>query len=122
LKTWPYMPVEFSVACYRLGHSMIRPGYRLNDADDMLLSIFPDQNFQNALTGFETMAPGRAIDWGRFIDLDVRAYGNEGEDNTAANKKRLQVCLPHRSLAGKSAPRAAARRCVRSAISAAAKS
>ena len=89
-KTWPYMPVEFSVACYRLGHSMIRPGYRLNDADDMLLSIFPDQNFQNALTGFETMAPGRAIDWGRFIDLDVRAYGTAGEDDTAANKKRLQ--------------------------------
>jgi hypothetical protein len=56
----------------------------------MLLSIFPDQNFQNALTGFETMAPGRAIDWGRFIDLDVRAYGTKGEDNTAANKKRLQ--------------------------------
>ena len=28
-KTWPFMPVEFSVACYRLGHSMIRPGYRL---------------------------------------------------------------------------------------------
>ncbi len=89
-KTWPFMPVEFSVACYRLGHSMIRPGYRLNDADDMLLSIFPDENFQNALTGFQTMAPGRAIDWGRFIDLDVRAYGTAGEDNTAANKRRLQ--------------------------------
>src|ERR1022692_3785407 len=25
------MPVEFSVAAYRLGHSMVRPGYRLND-------------------------------------------------------------------------------------------
>ena len=35
------MPVEFSVAAYRLGHSMIRPGYRLNDADKMLLPIFP---------------------------------------------------------------------------------
>jgi hypothetical protein len=62
-KTWPFMPVEFSVACYRLGHSMIRPGYRLNDDDSMLLSIFPDRDFKNALTGFQTMAPGRAIDW-----------------------------------------------------------
>jgi len=37
----PFMPVEFSVAGYRLGHSMIRPGYRLNDDDTTLLPIFP---------------------------------------------------------------------------------
>src|SRR5882757_4112451 len=37
----PFMPVEFSVAAYRLGHSMIRPGYRLNDDDKTLLPIFP---------------------------------------------------------------------------------
>ena len=42
-KNYPFMPVEFSVAAYRLGHSMIRPGYRLNDADNMLLQIFPNQ-------------------------------------------------------------------------------
>jgi hypothetical protein len=28
---YPFMPVEFSVAAYRLGHSMVRPGYRVND-------------------------------------------------------------------------------------------
>jgi hypothetical protein len=90
-KDMPFMPVEFSVAAYRLGHSMIRPGYRLNDADDMLLPIFPvpDQGLQNGLTGFQTMAAGRAIDWGRFIDVDVRAYGSEN-DNDANNKRRLQ--------------------------------
>jgi hypothetical protein len=84
----PFMPVEFSVAAYRLGHSMIRPGYRLNAADDMLLPIFPAPGFPVGLTGFQTMAPGRAIDWGRFIDLDVRAYGGDGQDD--ANKRRLQ--------------------------------
>jgi hypothetical protein len=89
-KTWPFMPVEFSVACYRLGHSMIRPGYRLNDAADMLLPIFPDGNLKKGLTGFQDMADGRAIDWGRFIDLDVRAYGKEGEDDSPVNQKRLQ--------------------------------
>ena len=26
------MPVEFSVAAYRLGHSMVRPGYRVNES------------------------------------------------------------------------------------------
>jgi hypothetical protein len=89
-KTWPFMPVEFSVACYRLGHSMIRPGYRLNDAADMLLPIFPDGNLVKGLTGFQDMADGRAIDWGRFIDLDNRAYGKDGEDDSPANQKRLQ--------------------------------
>src|SRR2546423_4720210 len=27
----PRIPVEFSVAAYRLGHSMVRPGYRVNE-------------------------------------------------------------------------------------------
>lgn len=91
-KTFPFMPVEFSVAAYRLGHSMIRPGYRLNDADNMLLGIFPDPSNpdQNALTGFRAMGPGRAIDWGRFIDIEKRAYGVPDTDNNADNKKRLQ--------------------------------
>lgn len=91
-KTYPFMPVEFSVAAYRLGHSMIRPGYRLNDADNMLLQIFPDPHNpdHNALTGFRAMGPGRAMDWGRFIDLDTRAYGVEDDDTNADNKRRLQ--------------------------------
>jgi hypothetical protein len=86
-----FMPVEFSAAAYRLGHSMIRPGYRLNDAADMLLPIFPvpKQDLPNGLAGFQTMAPGRAIDWGRFIDLDERDYGGDGQD--AANQRRLQL-------------------------------
>jgi hypothetical protein len=89
----PFMPVEFSVAAYRLGHSMIRPGYRMNDDDATLLPIFPvrDQNLNEGLTGFRPIPAGRAIDWGRFIDIDTRAYGTPPD--TAAdpnNKKRLQ--------------------------------
>lgn len=90
--TYPFMPVEFSVAAYRLGHSMIRPGYRLNNADNMLLQIFPDPNNPdtNALTGFRAMGPGRGIDWGRFIDIDKRAFGDENDDTNPDNKRRLQ--------------------------------
>ena len=53
----PFMPVEFSVAAYRLGHSMIRPGYRLNDV--VLLPIFPvpAQGLNEGLTGFRPMNP-----------------------------------------------------------------
>src|SRR5207245_472975 len=69
----PFIPVEFSVAAYRLGHSMVRPGYRLNDA--VLLPIFPvPPGLPEGLTGFRAMNPAWAIDWGRFIDIDIRAY------------------------------------------------
>ena len=100
----PFMPVEFSVAAYRLGHSMIRPGYRLNDDDSTLLPIFPippntideiPAGIPDGLTGFQAMAKNRGIDWGRFIDLpgDVRAYGDDPDKVKPANaamKKRLQ--------------------------------
>jgi hypothetical protein len=103
-KNDPFMPVEFSVAAYRLGHSMIRPGYRLNDDDSTLLPIFPippntidgiPAGILNGLTGFQAMAKNRGIDWGRFIDLagDVRAYGDDPDNvnpPNAAMKKRLQ--------------------------------
>ncbi len=103
-KNDPFMPVEFSVAAYRLGHSMIRPGYRLNDDDTTLLPIFPilpntipdiPAGLSPGLTGFQAMAANRGIDWGRFIDLegDVRAYGDDPDKVKPANaamKSRLQ--------------------------------
>jgi hypothetical protein len=92
------MPVEFSGAAYRLGHSMVRPGYRLNDAT--LLPIFPvapDKlpGFPEGLTGFRRMIGDWAIDWGRFIDVDVRKYHVDPAppdkgDNGVADFKRLQ--------------------------------
>jgi hypothetical protein len=83
----PFMPVEFSAAAYRLGHSMVRPGYRLNDNDATLLPIFPvpAQGLNEGLTGFRAMNPAWGIDWGRFIDIDIRDY-----DVPATVKKRLQ--------------------------------
>jgi Animal haem peroxidase len=82
----PFIPVEFSVAAYRLGHSMVRPGYRLNDA--ILQPIFPvPPQFPEGLTGFRGMNPAWGIDWGRFIDIDIRAY----DGDTAAQQKRLQL-------------------------------
>lgn len=88
-KNDPFLPVEFSVAAYRFGHSMVRPGYRLND--NILLTIFPDGKTENGkspegLTGFRPMNPEWGIDWGRFIDIDQRAY--DGDENV--QKKRLQ--------------------------------
>ena len=88
----PYMPLEFSVAAYRIGHSMIRPGYRLNDAT--LLPIFPlpasQPGFPEGLTGFRRLVSDWALDWGRFIDIDTRAYGTKDAAATPENFKRLQ--------------------------------
>jgi len=67
-----FMPVEFSVGAYRLGHSMVRPGYQLND--NVLQPIFPvpSQGFTEGLTGFRPLIQSWGLDWGRFIDIDVR--------------------------------------------------
>lgn len=92
----PFMPVEFAVAAYRLGHSMVRPGYRLNDGDATLLPIFPvpKENLPEGLTGFRAMAADRGIDWGRFIDVGgPRPYGENPDKQqpaTAAMRNRLQ--------------------------------
>lgn len=94
----PFMPVEFSAAAYRLGHSMIRPGYRLNDDDATLLPIFPKSEpsvgISLGLTGFQAMARNRGIDWRRFIDIGpLRAYGRDPDDVKPADddmRKRLQ--------------------------------
>ena len=90
----PRMPVEFSVAAYRLGHSMVRPGYRLNDAN--LIAIFPinsplvqpNVRFPEGLTGFRKMVSNWGIDWGRFIDIDIRDY--DGPDGGIEKFSRLQ--------------------------------
>jgi len=55
------MPVEFSAAAYRLGHSMVRPGYQLND--EVLLPIFPDPpRLPEGLTGFRALNPAWGLD------------------------------------------------------------
>src|SRR5262245_10684645 len=86
-KNDPFMPVEFSVAAYRLGHSMVRPGYRLND--NVLQPIFPvpSEGLPEGLTGFRAMNPLWGIDWGRFIDVDKRKY----DGTPAENGRRLQL-------------------------------
>jgi hypothetical protein len=96
------MPVEFSTAAYRIGHSMIRPGYRLNDA--VLLPIFPIPKSETkghvpqpeGLTGFRRLVSDWALDWGRFIDIDERPSGVDISTTTPTdaqlveNNQRLQ--------------------------------
>ena len=107
------MPVEFSVAAYRLGHSMVRPGYRLNDA--ILEAIFPvhrstGTQFPEGLTGFRALITDWAIDWARFIDVEERDYGPNPDNTPEAhpeadprNVRPVAVRLPDRHFARRSA-------------------
>jgi hypothetical protein len=94
-----FMPLEFSVAAYRFGHSMIRPGYRLNDGDpdptkDTLLPIFKLGQDAKDLRGFKAPQNSWAIDWRRFIDLQPMAYGgpiDNPDPKNPGNRNRLQL-------------------------------
>jgi hypothetical protein len=58
----PSIPIEFSDAAYRFGHSQITPTYRLNDGSGDV-TIFPD------CLGSRHVSPERVIDWSWFFDI-----------------------------------------------------
>ncbi|HEY5976897.1 MAG TPA: heme peroxidase family protein [Solirubrobacterales bacterium] len=68
----PFMPVEFSVAAYRFGHSMVRPIYDLN-ANVLEKAIFDKGSPPDALTdlrGFRRLPDQWGIAWEKFFKLD----------------------------------------------------
>ena len=84
----PFIPVEFSVAAYRFGHSQVRPSYRANfgtDAKDPAKQFFAfifDPSRRPGRPGRPAgrrRAPRRFIDWQTFFDF--------GDGNVRHNKK-----------------------------------
>ena len=78
----PYMPIEFSVAAYRFGHSMVRPIYRLNTELPDRQEIF-SQDENKSLTGFREFPSNWAIDWRLF-------FGELRDNPSAKGKDRVQ--------------------------------
>lgn len=62
----PFMPVEFSVAAYRFGHSQIRSRYTIN-AKRKLVQLFKPP--ADALTAFEPVPKENVIDWAHFFKI-----------------------------------------------------
>lgn len=74
----PFIPVKFSVAAYRFGHSMVRPLYRLNQ-NIPRFDIFPK------LVGFKEFPSNWAIEWRLFFD-----FGEEPAPNPFSTQ-RIQM-------------------------------
>src|SRR5262249_58304778 len=66
----PFIPVEFSVAAYRFGHSMVRPQYRLNTTLKDRLDIFAKSGPD--LAGFREFPREFAIDWSLFFKMQAK--------------------------------------------------
>jgi hypothetical protein len=77
-KNEPFIPVEFSVAAYRFGHSQVRPAYRINNGfpgGGVVAPIFSgasnDEVDPNDLRGGKR-APRRFVEWDRFFVVPDR--------------------------------------------------
>lgn len=86
-----FMPLEFSAAAYRFGHSMVRPEYQLNETLPKPHSIFAGDTNQPNLRGFHEFPAQWAIDWRFFIDLDVIDFGDPANLPDPRNRNRVQL-------------------------------
>ncbi|MGB0905854.1 MAG: peroxidase family protein [Maricaulaceae bacterium] len=73
-KHQPFMPVEFSVAAYRFGHSMVRNSYQTNNPErgfQNFAPIFDNSCSRNPddLRGFRPMKPENVIQWDWFLPM-----------------------------------------------------
>ena len=68
----PYMPVEFSVAAFRFGHSQVRAAYNLNDqVTNIPIFVAGDEVAPTAdLRGGKNLPQGWGIDWRQFLSIN----------------------------------------------------
>ncbi|MGE0066946.1 MAG: heme peroxidase family protein, partial [Solirubrobacterales bacterium] len=67
----PYMPVEFSVAAYRFGHSMVRPRYDVNSqiTERPIFDPAGAPGGGQDLRGFQPLLEGWSIHWPSFFKI-----------------------------------------------------
>jgi hypothetical protein len=99
--TAPFIPVEFSVAAYRFGHSQVRPGYIANFSGDNgepflkhIFDINADHNGPDPddLSGGKR-APRRFVDWQTFFDVGPTPPGHENLGASPKPNKRIDTKL-----------------------------
>lgn len=68
----PQLPIEFALAAFRLGHSMVRSSYRWNqEKQNAPLSQLFELTGRNSSTGFKRLAEEWIIDWRNFFDFSA---------------------------------------------------
>jgi len=94
-----FMPIEFSTAAYRFGHSMVRPIYRLNtrlSGGNQPDSTHPNERErgidgrqfifaglkERGLNGFDEFPQEWGIDWNLFFDITGDKDDRIGKDRT----------------------------------------
>jgi hypothetical protein len=91
----PFMPVEFAVAAYRFGHSLIRPFYVINDSG--IVDIFGAEGSRN-LNGGRPIPSDLVIEWKNILpDL-----GNP--DARKPRKIDTNLSIPLGNLPGSAVP------------------
>ncbi|TFV63390.1 peroxidase [Geodermatophilus sp. DF01-2] len=84
----PYMPVEYSGAAYRFGHSMIRAEYEVHD--ERTVPIFANEGYQD-LRGNRPVPDDLWIDWNYFFEIPGMSTP---DDRNMARKIDTQLSLP----------------------------
>lgn len=68
----PYLPIEFSAAAFRFGHSQVRPAYNLNTGVPNIPIFVPgDEVDEHAdLRGGRRLPSGWTVNWPDFLPID----------------------------------------------------